>query len=94
MRRTARLQTLARGADPRRRAKYSTNSAPDDDADLGASDSAAPAPPTLGRRGLHSPRMSHASGRPGDVDWCQRRRTEHPDDEREWEKALAGEMHG
>ena len=37
--------------------------------------------------------MSYASGRPWDVNRCERRRTEQTDDEREWEKALAGEIH-
>jgi hypothetical protein len=36
--------------------------------------------------------MSYAAG-PRDVNRRERRRTEQTDDEREWEKALAGEIH-
>ncbi len=93
MRRTARLKTLARRTDPRRRATHPTDSPPQDNAHLCASDLAAPAQPALGGRELDSRRMSYASGRPRDVNRCERRRTEQTDDEREWEKALAGEIH-
>jgi hypothetical protein len=37
--------------------------------------------------------MSYAPGRPRDVNRCEGRRAEQADDEREWEKALAGEIH-
>ena len=93
MRRTARLKTLARRADPRSRAKHPTDSPPQDNAHLRASDLAAPAHPALVGHELASRRMSYASGRPWDVNRCERRRTEQTDDEREWEKALAGEIH-
>ena len=93
MRRTARLKTLARRADPLGRATQPTDSAPQDNAHLRASDLAAQARPALGGRELDSRRMSYAPGRPRDVNRCEGRRTEQTDDEREWEKALAGEIH-
>jgi hypothetical protein len=37
--------------------------------------------------------MSYPSGRTRDVNRRERRRTKHTDDEREWEKALAREIH-
>jgi hypothetical protein len=92
MRRTARLKTLPRRADPRRRATHPTDSPPDD-AHRRASDLAAPTRPALGGRELDSRRMSHASGRPSDVHRGERRRTEQTDDEGEWEEALAGQIH-
>ncbi len=93
MRRAARLETLAHRTDPGRRAAHPTDSPPQDSAHLRASALAAPAHPALGGRELDSRRMSYASGRPRDVNRCERRRTEQTDDEREWEKALAGEIH-
>jgi hypothetical protein len=93
MGRTARLERLARRADPLGRATQPTDSAPQDSADRRASDLAAPARPALGGRELDSRRMSYAPGRPRDVNRCERGRTEQTDDEREWEKALAGEIH-
>jgi hypothetical protein len=93
MRRTARLKTRARRADPRSRAKHPTGSPPQDNAHLRASDLAAPAYPALGGRELDSLRMSYASGCPRNVNRRERRRTEQTDDEREWGKALAGEIH-
>jgi hypothetical protein len=93
MRRTARLKTLVRRADPLGRATQPTDSASQDHAHLRASDLAAPARPALGVRELDSRRMSYAPGRPRDVNRCEGRRTEQTDDEREWEKALAGEIH-
>jgi hypothetical protein len=93
MRRTARLKTLVRRADPLGRATQRTDSAPQDHARLRASDLAAPTRPALGSRELDSRRMSYARGCPRDVNRCEGRRTEQADDEREWEKALAGEIH-
>jgi hypothetical protein len=93
MRRTARPKTLARSTDPRRRATHPTDSAPQDNARPRASDLAAPAPPALGGRELDSRWMSYAPGSPRDVNPCERRRTEQTDDEREWKKAPAGEIH-
>jgi hypothetical protein len=93
MRRTARRKTLARRADPLGRATQPTASAPQDNAHLRASGLAAQARPALGGRELDSRRMSDTPGRPGDVNRCEGRRTEQADDEREWEKALAGEIH-
>ncbi|MGO9961237.1 MAG: hypothetical protein ACLP50_35555 [Solirubrobacteraceae bacterium] len=83
MRRTARLKTLARRADPLGRDTQPTDRPPQDNAHLRASDLAASAHPALGGRDLNSRRMSHASGRPGDVNRRERRRTEQTDDERE-----------
>jgi hypothetical protein len=37
--------------------------------------------------------MSYAPGRPRHVNRCEGRRTKQADDDREWEKALAGEIH-
>ena len=93
MRRKARLKTLVRRTDPRYGATHRSGSPPRDDAHLRASDLAAPAHPALVGHELDSRRMSYASGRPWDVNRCERRRTEQTDDEREWEKALAGEIH-
>ena len=93
MRRAACLKTLAHPADPLGHATQPTASPPQDNADVRPSDLAAPAPPALGGRGLDGPWMSYPSGRPGDVDRCEHRRTEHTDDQRDWEKALAGEIH-
>jgi hypothetical protein len=93
MRRTARLTTLIRRTDPRRRARHPTDGPPQDNAHLRASDPAAPAHPALGSRELNSPRISYASRRPRNVNRCERRRTEQTDDERDWEKARAGEIH-
>ena len=94
MRWTARPNALARRADVRGRATYEADAAPHENTDLRASDPAAPSHLALGGRGLDSRRMSYSSGRPRDVNRCERRRTEQADDEREWEKALAGEIHG
>jgi hypothetical protein len=94
MRRTARLKALARRADPRGRATYDADASPHENTDLRASDPAAPSRLALGGRGLDSRRMSYSSGRPGDVNRCERRRTDQADDEREWEKAFTGEIHG
>ena len=94
MGRTARLKRLARRTDPRRGVTHRTDSPPQDNAHLRASDPAAPAHPALGGvRELDNERMSYASGCPEDVVRCERRRAEQTDDEREWEKALAGEIH-
>jgi hypothetical protein len=93
MGRAARLTTLVRRADPLGRATQPTDSASQSHAHLRASDLAAPASPALGGRELHGRRMSYAPGRPRDVNGCEGRRTEQADDEREWEKALAGEIH-
>jgi hypothetical protein len=93
MRRTARLKTLARRTDPRRCATYPTDSPSQDNARLRAPGLAAPARPGLSGRELDSRRMSYGSGRPWDVNLCERRSTEQTDDEREWKKALAGEIH-
>ena len=93
MGRTARLKTLVRRADPLGLATQLTDSAPQDRAHLRASDLAAPTRPALGGRELDSRRMSYTPGRPRDVNRCEGRRTEQADDEREWEKALAGQIH-
>ena len=58
MGRTARLKTLARRADPLGRGPQPTDSPPQDNAHLRASDLAAPAHPALGVRELDSRRMS------------------------------------
>jgi hypothetical protein len=84
MRRTTRLDTLARRANPRARATHRTGSSPQDKAHLGASGPAAPATPALIGRDLHNQRMGYASGRPRDVTRGERRRTKQTDDEREW----------
>ena len=89
----ARLKTFVRGADPLGRATQPTDGALQGHAHLRASDLAAPARPALGGRELDSRRMSYAPGRPRDVNRCEGRRTEQSDDEREWEKAPAGEIH-
>jgi hypothetical protein len=94
MRRTARLKALAGRADPRGHATYPANPAPQENTDLRASDPAAPSHLALGGSGLDSRRMSYSSGSTRDVNRCERRRAEQADDEREWEKALAGEIHG
>jgi hypothetical protein len=91
--RMARLKTLVRRADPLGRATQPTDGALQGHAHLRASDLAPPAYPWLGGRELDSRRMSDARGRPRDVNRCEGRRTEQADDEREWEKAPAGEIH-
>ena len=95
MRRTTRLKTLARRADPRYRATNRTNSPRQDKAQLrGGSDLTAPANPALIGSELHNERMSYAYRRPWDVNGRERRRTEQTYDEREREKAVAGKVHG
>ena len=94
MGRTTRLNTLARRSDPCPGATHRSDGPPQDEAQLRASDPAAPANPALVGRDLHNQRMSYASGRARDVNRRERRRTEQTDDEREWDKALAGEIHG
>jgi len=93
VRRTARRKTLARRADPLGRATQPADSPSQDSAHLRASDLAAQAGPALGGRELDSRRMSDAPGRPRDVHRRDRGRTEQTDDEREWEKVFAGEIH-
>jgi len=93
MGRMARLKTLVRRADPPGGATQRTDGAPQDHAHLSASDLAAPARPELAGRELNSRQMNSAPGRPRDGNRCERRRTEQADDEREWEKAPAGEIH-
>jgi hypothetical protein len=93
MRRTARLKTLARRPDPPGRAPQPTDNPPQNNAHLRAPDLAAPAHPALGGRELDSRRMGYAPRRPWDVNRGERRRTDQTDDERQWEKALAGEIH-
>jgi hypothetical protein len=93
MGRTTRLKTLVRRADPVGRATQPTDSAAQDHAHFRASDPAALARPALGGRELNSRRMSYAPARPREVNRCEGRRTEQAHDEREWEKALAGEIH-
>ena len=93
MGRTARLKTLARSADPLGRATQPTDSPSQDHTHLRAADLAPPARRALGARELDSRRMSYAPGRPRDVNRCEGRRTEQADDEREWQKDLAGEIH-
>jgi hypothetical protein len=94
MGRTARLKTLVCRADPLGRVTQPSDSALQDLTHLRASDLAAPAHPALGGRDLDSRRMGYAPGRSGGVNRCEGRRTEQADDEREWEKAFAGEIHG
>jgi hypothetical protein len=94
MGRTTRLNTLARRSDPCPGVMHRTNGPPQDEAHLRASDPAAPANRTLVGRDLHNQRMSYASGGPRDVNRRERRGAEQTDDEREWGKALAGEIHG
>lgn len=91
---TTRLNTLGRRADPSRGATHRTNGPSQDEARLRASVPAAPVNPALVGRGLHNQRMSYASGRARDVNRRERRRTEETDGEREWDKGLAGEIHG
>jgi hypothetical protein len=93
VRRTARLKTLVRSANPLGRAAQPTDSEAQDHAHLRASNPAAPARPTLGGRELDSRRMSYAPGRPREVNRWEGRRTEQAHDEREWENALAREIH-
>jgi uncharacterized protein YaiE (UPF0345 family) len=93
MGRTARLKTLVRGANPLGRATQPADSAPQDHAHLRASDLAASARPALGGRELDRGRMRYSTGRPRDMNRCEGRCAEQADDEREWKKALAGEMH-
>jgi hypothetical protein len=90
---TARLQTLARRADPLGRATQPIDGAPQGNAYLRALDLAAPARLALGGRELHSRRMGYAPGRHRDVNRREGRRTDQTDDEREWEQAPAGEIH-
>jgi hypothetical protein len=93
MRRTARLKTLARGTDSCRRATHPTDSPAQDKTQLRASEPTPPAHPSLDGPELDSRGMSYASGRPRDVNRCERRRTEQTNDECEWENALAEEIH-
>jgi hypothetical protein len=90
MRRTTRLKTVARRADPRYRATNRTNGPRQDKAQLRGSGLTAPANPALIGSELHNERMSYASRRPWDVNRRERRRTEQTYDEREREKAVAG----
>ena len=94
MGRTTRLNTLGHRSDPCPGGTQRTNGPPQDEARLRASDPAAPANPAVVGRDLHNQRMSYASGRACDVNRRERRRTEQTDGEREWDKALAGEIHG
>ena len=94
MGRTTRLNTLARRSDPCPGATHRSNGPPQDEAQPRASVLAAPANPALVACDLHNQRMSYASGRARDVNRRERRRTEHTDGEREWDKALAGDIHG
>jgi hypothetical protein len=87
------VKALARRADPLGRATYDADTAPHENKDLRASDPAAPSRLALGGRGLDSRRMGHSSGPTRGMNRCERRRTDQTDDEREWEKALTGEMH-
>jgi hypothetical protein len=87
------LETLARRADPLGRAPQPADRPSQDSAHLRASDLAAQARTALGRRELDSRRMSDAPRRPGRVHQCDRGRPKKTDDEGEWEKALAGEIH-
>ncbi len=88
------LNTLCRRSDPCPGATHRSNGPPQDEAQLRASDLAAPANRALVGRDLHNQGMSYASGRARDVNRRERRRTEQTAGEREWDKALAGEIHG
>ncbi len=90
---TARPNTHKRRADPRRRATHPADNPPQDTPELLAPEPASSAHLGLGACELDDRRMSYAPGCPRDVDRCERRRTEHTDDEREWDEALTGEMH-
>lgn len=92
-RRTARLKTLGRRAEPLGRAPQPADSPSQDSAHLRAADLVAQARTALGGRELDSGRMSDAPGRPGRVHRCDRGRPKKTDDEGEWKKALAGGMH-
>jgi len=91
---TTRLNTLCRRSDPCPGATHRSDGPPQDEAQLRASDLAAPANRALVGRDLHNQGMSYASGRARDVNRRERRGTEQTDGEREWDKALAGEIHG
>jgi hypothetical protein len=91
--RTARLETLARRADLLGDATQPAGSPSQDTALLRASDLAAEARTALGGRELDSRRMRDVPGRPRRVHQCDRGRPKKADDEGEWEKALAGEIH-
>jgi hypothetical protein len=93
VRRTACLKTLARGTEPHRRATHPTDGPTQGDAQPCASDLTPPARLALAVRELDNLRMSYASGRSRAVNLCERGRTEQTDDERQWEDALAGEIH-
>ncbi len=93
MRRAARLKAHVGCIDPRRRATHHTDSSAQESSYLRASDPAPPARHALSGLRLDDRRMSCASGRPWAVNRREHRRTEQTDGEREWEKALAGEIH-
>jgi hypothetical protein len=87
------LKTLAPRADPLGRAPQPTDGPSQDSAHLRASDLAAQARTALGGHDFDSRRMSDAPGRPGHVHQCDRGRPKKTNDEGEWKKALAGEIH-
>ena len=93
MRRAPRLETCVGCMDPHRRATHPTDSSAQESSYLRASDPAPPARHALSGLQLDGRRMSYASGRPRAVNRREHRRTEQTDGEREWEKALAGEIH-
>jgi hypothetical protein len=93
MRRAPRLETCVGRMDPHRRATRPTDSSAQESSYLRASDPAPPARHALSGLQLDGRRMSCASGRPRAVNRREHRRTEQTDGEREWEKALAGEIH-
>jgi hypothetical protein len=79
------LNTVCRRSDPCPGATHRSNGPPHDEAQLRASDLAAPANRALVGRDLHNQGMSYASGRARDVNRRERWRTEQTDGEREWD---------
>ena len=93
MRRAPRLEAHVGCIDPHRRATHPTDSSAQESSYLRASDPAPPARHALSGLRLDGRRMTCASGRPWAANRREHRRTEQTDGEREWEKALAGEIH-
>lgn len=84
----------ARHANPARSAPQSTDRPPQDGPYSRASDAAAPADPAVGGSELDNHRMKDAAGNPCGVRRRKCRCAGQGDNEREWEQALAGEIHG
>jgi len=85
--------TLACRADPFGRATQPTDTTSQENTRVRPSDLAARLRPALDGRELENRRMSEARRGHRDATRDERRRTEQTNDEREWEKALAGQIH-